>query len=352
VEFATPTKFFYVYNYTDHLGNVRLSYTQNGNTVKTLEDNHYYPFGLKHENYASERFERVKETNGELFGIQPTERREWQYKYNGKEWQDELGLNLYDYGARNYDAAIGRWMNVDPLAEVSRRFSPYVYALNNPVFFIDPDGKSAEATYGVDKKGHITKLDDKKYYDNNGKEVDRLYKIADNGVKTTAYVEADKGTLNTTKAFSKGNGSYDYMYMGKSSKASAVYEFLAKNTEVEWGKLIENGNNKWIATSQTIGEEYGAAQLLFNFINEGKGLGYKWIHSHSHPKNGGIEGYSGPSGFDLRDIKYGGGDKAFITTLRKNYPNENIRTNVYDVKTKSYIRYAERGALPPQKTEH
>ncbi|WP_082084347.1 RHS repeat-associated core domain-containing protein [Flavobacterium sp. 316] len=64
----------------------------------------------------------------------------YQYKYNGKELQTELGLNMYDYGWRNYDAALGRWMNMDNLAEKFITFSPYHYAGNNPISNIDVDG--------------------------------------------------------------------------------------------------------------------------------------------------------------------------------------------------------------------
>ena len=144
--------FHYVYNYTDHLGNVRVSYAWDSkeNKLKILEDNHYYPFGMEHRGYKG-----LVQTPGQISGEikidpNPTTPTEYSgsslynYKYNGKELQEEFNINLYDYGARNYDPSIGRWMNVDPLAEVSRRFSPYVYALNNPVFFIDPDGMMAE----------------------------------------------------------------------------------------------------------------------------------------------------------------------------------------------------------------
>ncbi len=126
----------YVYEYKDHLGNIRLSYTDangDGKVTKSeiIEENNFYPFGLKHKGYNTV----LRSTGNDLAQ---------KYKYNGKELNEELGLNWYDYGARNYQADLGRWFNVDPLAEKYFNVSSYNYCVNNPIRFIDPDGKSPD----------------------------------------------------------------------------------------------------------------------------------------------------------------------------------------------------------------
>ncbi|MEZ4774797.1 MAG: RHS repeat-associated core domain-containing protein [Bacteroidia bacterium] len=63
------------------------------------------------------------------------------YRYTGKELETDLDLGLYDYGARWYDPAAGRWWGVDAMAEEYFSISPFAYVANNPVKFIDPNGE-------------------------------------------------------------------------------------------------------------------------------------------------------------------------------------------------------------------
>jgi RHS repeat-associated protein len=123
----------YVFNYTDHLGNVRLSYTKNPSTnaLTILEESNYYPFGLKHNGYNS-------------ITPVPENRR----LYNGKELQQELGLNEYAYGWRDYDPVLGKWNVIDQLAEKYYNTTPYAYVANNPITTIDPDGRYLFGLFG------------------------------------------------------------------------------------------------------------------------------------------------------------------------------------------------------------
>ena len=115
------------------LGNIRLSYSDadgNGSintSTEIIEEKNYYPFGLSHRGYNN-----IVSANSNSVASK--------FGFGGKELNDELGLDWYDVSARNYDPALGRWMNLDPLAEKMKRHSPYNYAFDNPIRFIDPDG--------------------------------------------------------------------------------------------------------------------------------------------------------------------------------------------------------------------
>ncbi len=241
------------------------------------------------------------------------------------------------------------------------------------MFFIDPDGMQAistsniyddriqmttavnneeyvenDSTYGVDSKGNIKELDKKQYKDENGKTVDRLYKLSSNGDKSNTFVNVANNVLsNVTKGIT-GSRSYDYFYTSNDAQSQKVFEFLSENTSVEWAKVDEN-NNSWIATSHSKDKEWGGSDLLYNFLSQGTGNRNKYEHTHSHPKEGGLNGYSGPSGFDKRDKNYGRGDKLLAKDINESYPKEYVKFRVYEVKSKEYILYDEKGSINRKK---
>ncbi len=116
----------------DHLGSVRVIFNAGG---KVVERNDYYVSGkaVVREDYPRQAGNR--------------------YKYNGKEEQTTGNLGYLDYGARMYETSAGRWLTVDPMAESYYSVSPYAYCANNPVNFIDPDGRNF--THYVDRNYNI-----------------------------------------------------------------------------------------------------------------------------------------------------------------------------------------------------
>ncbi len=120
------TAYNYEYSLTDHLGNSRIGFdTYNQTSAHPVQTDNYYPFGMEIS-----------------VGTIPSLKNN--YLYNKKELQEELGQ--YDYGARFYDPAIARWTTPDPLAEYMRRWTPYNYAFNNPIRFVDPTGMAGKDT--------------------------------------------------------------------------------------------------------------------------------------------------------------------------------------------------------------
>lgn len=147
--------FNYVFNFTDHLGNIRLSYSKDPatNALKIIEENHYYPFGLKHSGYNSDKMMYSKE--GSTLRIRPVPPlfvTSYDKKFNGKSWETELGLNIYDFDARGYMPDIVRTFQQDPLAEMFYDFSPQSFLNNNPLCFVDPTGMSSEWHHDKDGK--------------------------------------------------------------------------------------------------------------------------------------------------------------------------------------------------------
>ena len=248
----------YHYYLKDHQGNNRIVINQNGNVEET---NHYYPFG------------GIFASTG---NIQP-------YKYNSKELDTNKGLNWYDYGARMYDAALGKFTTMDPMAKKYYGMSPYTYCTNNPILFIDPTGK--EGIKYLDENGNkivesnVVVLVEQKKRIPKGATEKQIAKIEKQNAKiekrNTARVTDVQNRLNEVYNGSNGKGSYN--------SAGELVKFKFNVTSLETSDTkggttrditnIARANSLSSSTKNIIGENQIAYAAVVTTRSAGSALG-------------------------------------------------------------------------------
>ncbi|MBB6332868.1 RHS repeat-associated protein [Chryseobacterium sediminis] len=258
--FYSFTENRYIYQYKDHLGNVRIAFAKNNaGVVQSIDTNNYYPFGLNH----------IGGSSYSNFGSY------YNYKYNGKELQE---TGFYDYGARMYMADIGRWGVIDPLAETSRRFSPYNYALNNPIRFIDPDGRQAEDKIKIFNNGNIERTKDNNAYDTiTNEDESKSIQIARTNVsESNPTGDSQIGDAKTENIVTQGHdgeaGSsrYTYLQIQNYNVATQFFEFAASNTKVEFGQDrlgFSDGFNTNIITTNHTANSSSSITKTIGYVN-------------------------------------------------------------------------------------
>ncbi|WP_321515393.1 DUF6443 domain-containing protein [Marinifilum fragile] len=286
------TTYLYEYNLKDHLGNTRVSF-QVDKVASVLQNQDYYPFGM-------------------AMNIIQNDNR---YLYNGKELQDDVingdNLDWYDYGARMYDAQIGRWHVVDPMAEKYESWSTYQYVRNNPILRIDPNGMD---DYKINRETGamelVKKTDDEtdrivKTYSRKSKRGEVKYKK--NGEAKTAFGGIEKGILSDGINFQENDNIIEVGGEGQPS-VGGVKSFTMKLSE-HVGKEIKgfsysanasgdvtdmllgkyNGNTRTTSKSSPaeLLRKYGIDNTLNNIVQQ--------FHTHPDGKIGATQSAPGQS---------------------------------------------------------
>ncbi len=228
---VTKTSSTYVYEYylKDHLGNTRITFRPGTTGPDLAQRTDYYPFGLA---FTSQYIGSTGNS----------------YLYNGKELQKALGWQVYDYGARFYDPQIGRWHVIDEKTEKYFSSSPYVYALNNPIKFVDPDGKKIRLVIRGENKqpdrtltyngGNAYWDDTYKKYDGKGgnitidKTLEAYKKIEDS---KDATIKKQLHTLETSKKIHWVEAPR------QDGDGSGVKPFESGKLQSETKKMVEDG---------------------------------------------------------------------------------------------------------------
>ena len=233
-----------------HLGNTVCMFEDNNgdNIVKSdevIQRYYYYPFGAETKNapWTQQSTPSIR------------------YQYNGKEKIDELGLGWNDYGARNYDALLGRWMGVDALSEKMTGYNPYTFCFGNPISFIDLDGRIPWPLRGVSV---VNKKD----------VADGGYNLKNTVVRTSTYREIrDVGTSPHIGIDYRASVGTDFYSLGKGvvkeiGKMKSGIQYIS--VEYEGGDVIRFLHISKVADDIKKGSTVFEGQILGQSGNTGQ----------------------------------------------------------------------------------
>jgi len=267
----------YEYFAKDHLGNVQVVFRNDNGMPQVIQKNDYYPFGLLMQ---------------ERTNIAPNKNR---YLYNGKEYISEGDLNWYDYGARIYDPALGRWHVPDPRAEKYESWSPYNYALNNPLYYVDPNGDTVKTAGAAEQaayddyksevnnqtayyQGRVAKQQAKVAYAKTG--FGRFFanaglKAAQSNLSTYQGIQTEINTMESSSTvFMVRMGSNIATLLTNGSGGSTTFNTATNQIDINIGSSSMFSTRQIVAHEFKHGHQYLSGDLDFNSTGVGGGLFY------------------------------------------------------------------------------
>ena len=235
--------------------------------LEIIEENHYYPFGSKHKGYNT-----ISANVNNMAS---------KFKYNGKEFEEAFGLNLYEMDMRQYDPAIARWTGIDPVTHHS--MSTYTAFDNNPIYWADPSGANSRARDDIDMKSSEDRQGDDQFdrkwgsttYYGGGISMDR------NGINVSGYTSGGETKSSQNSEVGWLNSKGELVYNSGSNEGEGGYTENATDQDKLYGNTLKNSGKNGLEKFNKLVNSDHPIKVIFSNYNNKLALGHNDVKTNA-----------------------------------------------------------------------